>query len=102
MTVFLPQDTGVDVKTYLVRLRSRGQITVPQAVRDNLNVTAGDVLTLLQVGDVIFFTPIQPQVPRLADKIVEMMEAKGVSLADLLAGLEEEREAIRRERQQDA
>ena len=47
-------------------------------------------------------TPKQPQVPRLADKILDMMEAGGVSLTDLLTGLEEEREAIWRERHRDA
>lgn len=43
-------------------------------------------------------TPGQ-RAPRLADKIADMMQAHGVSLADLLAGLEEEREVIWRERQ---
>ncbi len=41
----------------------------------------------------------KPKVPRLADQIVDMMQAQGVSLADLLARLEEEREAIWRESQ---
>ena len=95
-------NTDTDAKTYPIRLRGRGQITVPQTVRDNLNVTEGDILTLLQVGDVVLLTPKRPQVPLLADKIVEMMEAEGVSLADLLSGLEEEREAILRERQANA
>jgi AbrB family looped-hinge helix DNA binding protein len=95
-------NTDTDAKTYPIRLRGRGQITVPQTVRDNLNVTEGDILTLLQVGDVVLLTPKRPQVPRLADKIVDMMEAEGVSLADLLSGLEEEREAILRERQANA
>lgn len=98
-TVF---NTDTDAKTYPIRLRGRGQITVPQTVRDNLNVTEGDILTLLQVGDVVLLTPKRPQVPRLADKIVDLMEAEGVSLADLLSGLEEEREAILRERQANA
>jgi prevent-host-death family protein len=44
-------------------------------------------------------SPISLQVPRLADKIVDMMQAHGVSLADLLVGLEEEREAMWRESQ---
>jgi AbrB family looped-hinge helix DNA binding protein len=96
------QDTRVDVKTYPIRLRGRGQITVPQAVRDKLDVTEGDMLMLLQVGDVILLTPRQPQVPWLADKIADMMESEGVSLTDLLSGLEEEREAIWHERQKDA
>jgi AbrB family looped-hinge helix DNA binding protein len=97
-----PQDTSINVKINPVRLRSRGQITIPQTVRDSLNVTEGDLLTLLQVGDVILLTPRQLQVPRLADKIVDMMEAEGVSLADLLSGLKEEREAMWRERQGNA
>ena len=46
--------------------------------------------------------PRQPQVPRLADKIAGLMEEEGVSLADLLQGLKEEREAIWRERAQHA
>jgi AbrB family looped-hinge helix DNA binding protein len=96
------QDISVDMRTYPVRLRGRGQITVPQTVRDDLDVSEGDILTLFQVGDVILLTPKQPQVPRLADKIADLMEAEDVSLADLLAGLEEEREAMWRERQGNA
>jgi AbrB family looped-hinge helix DNA binding protein len=90
------------MRTYPVRLRSRGQITVPQAVRDDLDVSEGDMLTLLQVEDVILLTPKQLQVSRLADKIADMMEAEGMNLADLLSGLEEEREALWRERQGNA
>lgn len=90
---------GDQVSIYSVRLRDRGQVTVPRVVRERLNVTDGDILTLVQVGDLTLLTPKQPQVPKLADEIADVMEAEGVSLADLLAGLKEEREAIRRERQ---
>jgi len=96
------QDSNIDVRTYPVRLRGRGQITVPQTVRDNLQVTEGDVLTLLQAGDLILLTPKQPKVPELADKIAALMEAENVTLADLLLGLEEERQTIWQERQQGA
>lgn len=102
MAISASQNTGIDVKINPVRLRGRGQITIPQAVRDSLNIAEGDVLTLLQVGDVVLLTSKQPQVPRLADKVVEMMEAEGVSLADLLSGLKEEREAMWRERHNNA
>ena len=101
MASILP-DTNVDLKTYPVRLRDRGQITVPQTIRENLQVTEGDILALLHVGDLVLLTPKQPQVPLLADKFATLMEADNVSLADLLLGLEEEREAIWQERQQDA
>lgn len=39
------------------------------------------------------------RVSALSDRIVELMEAKGISLDDLVTGLEEEREAIWREQQ---
>jgi bifunctional DNA-binding transcriptional regulator/antitoxin component of YhaV-PrlF toxin-antitoxin module len=94
-------DTDVDLKTYSVRLQGRGQIAVPQAVRRNLLVREGDILTLLQIGEVVLLTPKQLQVPLLADRFATRMKAENVGLADLLLGLEEEREAIWQERQQD-
>ena len=96
------QDSKINIQTYPVRLRGRGQITVPQTVRDNLQMTEGDMLTLLQAGDLVLLTPKQPKVPELADKIAALMESENVTLADLLLGLEEERKAIWQERQQDA
>ncbi|NJN99024.1 MAG: AbrB/MazE/SpoVT family DNA-binding domain-containing protein [Anaerolineales bacterium] len=95
-------ELNIEIKTYPIRLRERGQITVPQAVREHLAMAEGDVLTLLQVGEVVLLTPKQPQVPQLADKIATMMEQEGVSLADLLVDLAGQRQAIWHERQQDA
>lgn len=91
-------DEVAPLKTYVVRLRQRGQITVPQEVREGLNMSQGDTLVLVQVGSALILTPKQPIVPQLADRIVELMEAEGVTLADLLIGLEEERAAIYQER----
>jgi antitoxin PrlF len=85
-------------EVYDVRLRQRGQITVPREVRDRLNVNEGDTLSLVQVGSVLILAPKRPVVPVLADRIVELMEKDGVTLADLLLGLEEERAAIYQER----
>ncbi len=96
------QDTNVEMRAFPIRLQERGQITVPQVVQDYLNVTEGDILTLLQIGDLVLLTAKQPQVPQLADKITAIMEDEGVALADLLEGIETEREAIWREQQQDA
>jgi AbrB family looped-hinge helix DNA binding protein len=85
-------------EVYDVRLRQRGQITMPREVRDRLNVNEGDTLTLVQVGSTLILTPKRPVVPVLADQFVELMEKEGVTLADLLLGLEEERAAIYQER----
>ncbi len=91
-------DTEEYGATYTVRIRDRGQITIPQAVRENLAARSGDMLTLVQVGDVYVLTKKELQIPRLAEQFSAIMEEEGVTLADLLAGLEEEREAIYRER----
>ena len=55
-------------------------------------------MTLLEVGDVVLLSRKEPELPRLADKMVALMAEEGVSLADLQEGLEEERRSIRLER----
>ena len=90
------------MRTFPIRLREQGQIIVPQIVQDDLNVAEGDILTMLQIGDLVLLTPRQPQVPQLADKIIAIMEDEGVSLTDLMAGVEAERETIWQEQQKDA
>jgi len=92
------EEQNIVVQTYPVRLRSRGQITVPQAIRERLEVNDGDFLVLVEIGDLIFLAPKSLQVPRLADKLADMMDEAGITLADLLLGLEEERAAIWKER----
>jgi AbrB family looped-hinge helix DNA binding protein len=89
--------TDVEMVSNRVRLRGKGQITIPQSVRSSIGVNEGDILTLLQIGEVILLAPKQPQIPRLIDKITEMMDKEGISLVDLLQGLKEKREAIWRE-----
>jgi bifunctional DNA-binding transcriptional regulator/antitoxin component of YhaV-PrlF toxin-antitoxin module len=96
------QNPNIEIKTFPIRLEEQGQITVPQVVQDHLNLTEGDMLTMIQVGELVLLTPRQPQVPQLANKITAIMEDEGVNLADLLIGLQAEREAIWQEQQKDA
>lgn len=48
----------------------------------------------MQIGDLILLTPHQPRVSRLSEQFTAEMDRAGVSLADLLASLVEERETI--------
>jgi len=86
------------MQTYPVRLRERGQITLPQPVRDRLDVADGGFLTLVEIGDLLFLSPRPLQVPRLADKLADLLEESELTLADLLQGLQQERIAITQER----
>lgn len=81
-------------QSYPVRLCSRGQITIPQGIRERLDVGDGDFLVLVEIGDLICLTPKPLQTPRLADKLVNLMDEAGITLADLLQGVNEERFAI--------
>ena len=80
----------METTTYPVRMRERGQLTIPQKVRDKLNT---DDLTLVQLDDFIFLTPKNPQVPDIVKRFTKIMDEENVSLADLLQGLDEERKA---------
>ena len=84
---------------YTVRLRERGQITLPQSVRNNLAVDTGDTLNLVQIDDILLLSPRQALIPKLSQEFTELMEEEGISLAELLQGLEEERRLIQQEKE---
>jgi bifunctional DNA-binding transcriptional regulator/antitoxin component of YhaV-PrlF toxin-antitoxin module len=89
--------TDINIQQMPILIGQKGEITIPQVVQDSLNVNEGDMLVLVQIGNFILLTPKQPQVPQLIDQIATLMENENVSLTDLLAGLEAEREMINQE-----
>ncbi len=95
-------ETNLEMKQLPITIGKRGEIMIPQSMQESLNVTEGDRLELIQVGQLIFLSPKSPQVPQLIDKIVGMMDNENVRLTDLLAGIDEERENIFQEQQWDA
>jgi len=90
------------MQTYTVQLRKRGQLTLPRKVRSQLAVDEGDALTLLQIDDIVLLSPKRPLLPKLAKEFSALMDEEGVSLADLLQGLQEEREKIWHEQHEPA
>ncbi len=87
--------------TFTVRVRERGQITLPQAVRNSLAVDTGDTLNLVQIDGIVLLSPHQAIIPKLSQEFTALMEEEKVSLAELLQGLEEERRLIWQERYAD-
>lgn len=81
-----------------VRVRERGQITLPQPVRSSLAIDTGDILNLVQIDDIVLLSPRQSMIPRLSQEFTALMEEEGLSLAELLQGLDEERKLIWQER----
>ncbi len=99
---FTSENINIEMRVFPIRLEKEGQITVPQAVQDQLNLTEGDTLTLLQIGDLVLLTPKNLQVSQLADQITAIREDEGVDLTDLLDGIKTERTAIWQEQQGNA
>ena len=58
----------------------------------------GDVLTLVQIDDLAVLARRSSLLPKLSEEFTTIMKEDGVSLADLLQGLEQERDEIWRER----
>ena len=83
---------------FSVRVRERGQITLPQSLRTSLAVDTGDTLNLVQIDDIVILSTRQTMIPKLSQEFTALMEEQGVSLAELLQGLEEERKLIWQER----
>ncbi len=92
----------IDSQPFTVRMRSRGQVTIPRKLRDTLSIEDGDMLTFVQMGDGVFLMPRQPRTYELSNQIADMMDKKGVTLADLLENLPKIREEIHQERKRAA
>ena len=83
------------MQTYSVRLRERGQLTIPQSACHDLGIKDGDTLTLIQIDGLLLLGPKQPLLPQLSEQFSKLMDEAGVSLADLLKGLAQERQNSR-------
>lgn len=85
-------------QTYTAQVRQRGQFTIPQKIRESLNIEEGDSLNVSMIGDAILLTPKAIRTQELAEKIADMLDDEGISLADLLQDLPQIRADIYRER----
>ncbi len=74
-----------------LQLRQRGTLTLPAKLRAKYNLEAGDVLTLVELDGVFLLAPRVSVVPKLAAEIERLRQEAGLSVEDLLEGLDEER-----------
>ncbi|TEU13543.1 MAG: hypothetical protein E3J21_18285 [Anaerolineales bacterium] len=83
--------TDVTTKPYIVRLRERGQITLPAQLREELGVDVGDFFTIVKVDSYVVMTPKRLMVSEVTSQLEQLLAEKGLTLDDLLRGLEDER-----------
>ena len=81
-----------------IRLREKGVLTLPVGLRRKYGLRAGDVFSLIELGEGAFV--LNPRISKLAalgDKVGELLQEQGVSLDDMLLAVEEERQQYNRE-----
>ena len=75
----------------LVRIRPRGQLTIPQDLREALALDEETGLNVFRVGRVLLMTPKRLQRAVLASEVEREMKREGLSLEDLLKDLKNQR-----------
>jgi bifunctional DNA-binding transcriptional regulator/antitoxin component of YhaV-PrlF toxin-antitoxin module len=75
----------------LVRIRPRGQLTIPQDLREALGLDEETGLNIFRVGRVLLMTPKRLQRAALASEVEREMKREGLSLVDLLKDLKNQR-----------
>jgi len=74
-----------------VKVGSRGQVTIPAALRRELRLSEETQRTILKIGDMLVLTPHKLKGDILARKAVRAMKQSGLRLEDLLEDLDQQR-----------
>jgi bifunctional DNA-binding transcriptional regulator/antitoxin component of YhaV-PrlF toxin-antitoxin module len=77
---------------------TRGHIPLPAKFRTALGIQEEGTFTVLRLGSLLLLSPKPLVIPRASEAISRIMEEEGVTLEELLTGLEKQRRAIYEER----
>ena len=75
----------------LVRVRSRGQLTIPQDMREALSLDESKGLNIFRIGKVLILSPKRLQRASLAKEVEKEMKRQGLTLKDLISDLRVQR-----------
>ena len=81
-----------------VRIWGRGQLTIPAALRRELDIDEESIVEIVRVGDVLVLTPRKLLGDAFARRAEREMKKASLTLEDLLAELRGQRERYYRER----
>lgn len=83
-----------NVKPYKSQIRGRGQLTIPKKVREKGTLYDGEAVSIIPIGDSILVTPRKLELDEARLQLGRIMKASGVTLEELIEGLEDERRAL--------
>ena len=84
------------MSTTKVQISRTGAVTLPAKIRSRYKLEWRDVLTLIDLDGAFLLCPKRSVVPQLARKIEKQREEAGMTVEDLLEGLDERRRQYRR------
>lgn len=82
------------LKTYQTEIRSRGQVTIPKAIRKVSNIDEGQIVSMLPIGDSILITPKPLQLDEARRQMKKILRSSGVSIEELIEGLQDDRSKL--------
>jgi bifunctional DNA-binding transcriptional regulator/antitoxin component of YhaV-PrlF toxin-antitoxin module len=77
--------------SYTGEIKDRGQLTIPKGVREAGPLGQGREVTIIPLGDSILVTPRRLGVDEARGELRRILDASGLSLDELTAGLDEAR-----------
>jgi AbrB family looped-hinge helix DNA binding protein len=80
-----------------VRIRERGQVTIPSSFRKDLGLDENDTLNMVKIDEMLILTQRKPFGDTVARKVESAMKRKGLTLDDLLVNLKDQRKKYNRE-----
>ncbi len=77
----------VELNTYEIELRERGQLTLPKSLRDALYLKTGDALRAVRIANSIVLIPQRMDLDAMRKQMRKLNKQKGVSAEELLCDL---------------
>ena len=68
----------------LVRVQEKGQVTIPTQIRRKLNLKKGDFVIFVETESGVMIKPAEVIVSDALDEIGQALEAKGITLEELI------------------
>lgn len=81
----------------IVKIRERGQLTIPAEFRKKLGLEENDAVNMIKVGDSLVITQKRLVGDALSEKMEKAMKNEGLTLDDLLSDLRKQRKQYAKE-----
>jgi AbrB family looped-hinge helix DNA binding protein len=68
----------------VVRVQEKGQVTIPQEIREKLGLKKGDLVTFVETEAGVVIKPAEVIVSEALDEIGQALKEKGITLEELM------------------